>query len=105
MPGALWQICHYKRHARGGLFHLDNLGYGHKSCDSKFDHAELIHDMHGGYWVHPRAKDDMPDARQYLSISPAYIEDRWSDHKTILLGASGDFRAWLTVNGYERRGL
>jgi hypothetical protein len=102
MPDSLSQVCHFKRFARGGPYLLDNLGWGHRSCDAAFDGAELIHDGHGGYWMHRRrAAAGAPDAWQRSFISPAYIDDRWAEHKALLCSGS-DFRTWLTAQGYVR---
>jgi hypothetical protein len=100
-PSDNWQICHVKAYARGGPYTLDNLGYGHKGCDDMaFDgNGDLIHDPHGGFWRNGRITF-YPDPWQRSFISPAYIDDRWIQQKE-RFGINGDFRTWLSENGWS----
>jgi hypothetical protein len=103
LPEEFWQICHFMRYASGGLFLLDNLGYGHRSCDAAFDGAELIHDAEiGGYWLHPNSVTRRPDAHQLSFIGPDNIKHRWLEHRDTLCPAAatatGGFRSWLIAN-------
>ena len=102
MPEEEWQVCHFKRHAAGGPYVLDNLGWGHRACDAAFDGRFLIYNMRtlgSGYWLHPNCASYRPSAWQRSFISEAYIDHRWAEHKAALC-TEGDFRPWLTANGW-----
>jgi len=96
-----WQLCHFQRDAEYGPFVLDNLGWGHRACDSQFDGSRIIHSMPmlGGYWLHPLCASYKPDAWQLRGISPCFIEHRWNEHKAALC-PEGDLRTYLAANGW-----
>jgi len=71
------QICHIKRHDDGGTYDIDNLMYGHRSCDAAYDDGRIVHDPMGGYWLHKLYTSFKPDLQQLKHISEGNNLARW----------------------------
>jgi 5-methylcytosine-specific restriction endonuclease McrA len=100
--GYIPQICHMKRHDKGGTATLDNLFLGHWGCDATFDSdREILYDERNGVWLRGNAVNYNPDKNQLTEMSLENILHRWNWEKEQLGLADlsdKDFREHLKAN-------